>query len=248
MSICTNWDAAGTLVGVKEASARLSLQITEYAYAYVNALSEHPTAYPTTSGRRCRRLRVAVHVGHDTPSPTGAMPWDRECQLPLRLRHHAGERRSGAMDQQGSQMRIPRLEMPSMRTRPPVPLWRGTRPSQAANSRPDGKAAGSPIIATRAVAPSNPTPGIAETGGWPGCSGATSRAAARLRRPRRRVRPRGPTARAGSRPPSPAAVPRAAREPRACVAASRPGRADPESQHVGDNQQRRVLQRQRVEA
>ena len=50
-----------------------------------------------------------------------------------------------------------------MRTRLPVPLWRGTRPSQAANSRPDRKAAGSPIIATRAVAPSNPTPGIAAT-------------------------------------------------------------------------------------
>ena len=50
-----------------------------------------------------------------------------------------------------------------MRTRPPVPLWRGTSPSQAANSRPDLKAAGSPIIATSAVAPSNPTPGIAAT-------------------------------------------------------------------------------------
>ena len=48
-----------------------------------------------------------------------------------------------------------------MRTRPPVPLWRGTRPSQAANSRPDRNAAGSPIMATAAVAVSTPTPGIA---------------------------------------------------------------------------------------
>ena len=100
---------AGSSTTKSAASARLSLQITEYAYAYVNALSEHPTAYPTMSGRRCRRLRVAVHVGHDTASPTGAMPWDRECQLPLRLRLHAGERRSGAMNQQGSQIPVPPL-------------------------------------------------------------------------------------------------------------------------------------------
>ena len=47
-----------------------------------------------------------------------------------------------------------------MCTRPPVPLCRGTRPSQAANSRPDLKAAGPPIAATTAVAVSTPTPGI----------------------------------------------------------------------------------------
>ncbi len=48
-----------------------------------------------------------------------------------------------------------------MRTRPPVPVCRGTSPNQAANSRPDRKAAGSPIAATAAVALSTPTPGIA---------------------------------------------------------------------------------------
>lgn len=30
----------------------------------------------------------------------------------------------------------PRLEIPNWRMRPPVPVWRGTNPSQAANSRP----------------------------------------------------------------------------------------------------------------
>ena len=50
-----------------------------------------------------------------------------------------------------------------MRTRPPVPSCRGTRPSQAANSRPDLKAEGSPIAATTAVAVSTPTPGISAT-------------------------------------------------------------------------------------
>ena len=50
-----------------------------------------------------------------------------------------------------------------MRTRPPVPSCRGTRPSQAANSRPDLKAAGSPIAAMTAVAVRTPTPGISAT-------------------------------------------------------------------------------------
>ena len=48
------------------------------AHTYGDAVSVTPTAYPTTSGRPCRRLRVAVHAGHGTPSPTGAMRWDRE--------------------------------------------------------------------------------------------------------------------------------------------------------------------------
>ena len=51
-----------------------------------------------------------------------------------------------------------------------------SQPSQAANSRPDLKAAGSPIAATAAVALSTPTPGIEPyrvcrrphyLGGWP---------------------------------------------------------------------------------
>ena len=48
----------------------------------------------------------------------------------------------------------PRLEILSMRSLPLVPMCRGVRPSQAANSRPDLNAAGSPIAATKAVAPS----------------------------------------------------------------------------------------------
>ena len=50
-----------------------------------------------------------------------------------------------------------------MRTRPPVPVCRGTGPSQAANSRPDRNAVGSPIAAATAVAVSTPTPGISAT-------------------------------------------------------------------------------------
>ncbi len=42
----------------------------------------------------------------------------------------------------------PRLLMPSSRTRPPVPLCRGTRPSQATNSRPDLNTCASPIVAS----------------------------------------------------------------------------------------------------
>lgn len=51
----------------------------------------------------------------------------------------------------------PRLEIPSMRTFPPVPTCRGVKPSQAANSRPDPNAAGSPMAVTEAVAPSHPS-------------------------------------------------------------------------------------------
>jgi hypothetical protein len=54
----------------------------------------------------------------------------------------------------------PRLLIPSNRTRPPVPVCRGTNPSQVANSRPDLKAFASPSVATAAVALSSPTPGI----------------------------------------------------------------------------------------
>ena len=55
----------------------------------------------------------------------------------------------------------PHFEMPSICTRPPVPVCRGTRPNQAANSRPLLNAAGSPIVVIAAVAVSTPTPGIA---------------------------------------------------------------------------------------
>ena len=83
-----------------------------------------------------------------------------EAQRPLWWRLASGEHGAGTMDQQSAEIRVPRFEIPSMRTRPPVPSCRGTRPSQAANSRPDLNAAGSPIAATTAVAVSTPTPGI----------------------------------------------------------------------------------------
>src|SRR5215475_15020927 len=55
--------------------------------------------------------------------------------------------------------RLPRLEMPPRRTLPPVEFCRGTRPSQAANSRPLRKALGSTTVAAIAVAMIGPMPG-----------------------------------------------------------------------------------------
>jgi hypothetical protein len=43
---------------------------------------------------------------------------------------------------------------------PPVESWRGTRPIQAAKSRPDLKTVGSDTVAAIAVAPMTPTPGM----------------------------------------------------------------------------------------
>src|SRR3546814_1858243 len=42
----------------------------------------------------------------------------------------------------------------------PDPVWLGTRPTQATNSRPERKVFASPIAATAAVAVNKPTPGI----------------------------------------------------------------------------------------
>lgn len=49
--------------------------------------------------------------------------------------------------------------IPSRRTFPPEPVCFGTRPTYAANSRPDLNADASPIVATAAVAISGTTPG-----------------------------------------------------------------------------------------
>ena len=57
----------------------------------------------------------------------------------------------------------PHLEIPNIRTLPPVPICPGVRPSPATNSQPDLNAAGPPIAATKAVAPSKPTPGVSAT-------------------------------------------------------------------------------------
>src|SRR5262249_42559401 len=54
---------------------------------------------------------------------------------------------------------LPRLVMPPRRCLPPVEFCRGTRPSQAANSRPLRKPLGSTTVAAMAVAMIGPMPG-----------------------------------------------------------------------------------------
>src|SRR4029079_16928985 len=55
---------------------------------------------------------------------------------------------------------LPRLDMPPRRCLPPVEFCRGTRPSQAANSRPLRKPPGSATLAAIALAMIGPMPGI----------------------------------------------------------------------------------------
>src|SRR5438045_2258065 len=55
---------------------------------------------------------------------------------------------------------LPRLDMPPRRCLPPVEFCRGTRPSQAANSRPLRNPLGSATLAAIAVAMIGPMPGI----------------------------------------------------------------------------------------
>src|SRR5262249_2708351 len=54
---------------------------------------------------------------------------------------------------------LPRLDIPPRRCLPPVEFCRGTRPSQAANSRPLRKPLGSTTVAASAVAMIGPMPG-----------------------------------------------------------------------------------------
>src|SRR5262244_2906376 len=54
---------------------------------------------------------------------------------------------------------LPRLDIPPRRCLPPVEFCRGTKPSQAANSRPLRKPLGSTTVAARAVAMIGPMPG-----------------------------------------------------------------------------------------
>src|SRR4029078_10231879 len=56
--------------------------------------------------------------------------------------------------------RLPRLDMPPRRCLPPVESCRGTRPSQAANSRLLRKPLGSATLAAIALAMIGPMPGI----------------------------------------------------------------------------------------
>src|SRR6185369_11400228 len=60
---------------------------------------------------------------------------------------------------------LPRLDMPPRRCLPPVEFCRGTRPSQAANSRPLRKPPGSATLAAIALAMIGPMPGIVAPGG-----------------------------------------------------------------------------------
>ena len=83
----------------------------------------------------------------------------------------------------------PRLLIPSSSTRPAVPRYRGTKPSQVTNSRPDLNAPGSPIVASAAVAPRTPTPESPRCAGSPRYSGATAADVVRSRRPARRTPP-----------------------------------------------------------
>ena len=87
-----------------------------------------------------------------------------------------------------------------MRTLPTGPDCAGaSRPSQAANSRPDLNAAGSPIAATKAVAPSKPTPGISATLRLSGVVPMPQlQAALDTAKPPRRDGPRAPIALAGA--------------------------------------------------
>ena len=55
--------------------------------------------------------------------------------------------------------RSPRLEMPPLRSLPPLEFWRGVSPSQAAKSRADVKDPGSTAVAAIAEAVIGPTPG-----------------------------------------------------------------------------------------
>src|SRR5260364_374543 len=72
----------------------------------------------------------------------------------------AGQHTARTMNQQCAQIGIPRLLIPSSLTFPPEPVCFGTRPTQAANARPDLHALALPIVATAAVAVSMPTPCI----------------------------------------------------------------------------------------
>ena len=56
--------------------------------------------------------------------------------------------------------RSPIFEMRPSLSLPPDEFWRGTRPSEAENSRPERNAVGSVTEAARAVALMTPTPGM----------------------------------------------------------------------------------------
>ncbi len=81
---------------------------------------------------RACRLVGQRNSGHVVRPPRA------QAHRPFERRLVPGEYSTGAVDQQGAEAGV----SASMRTRPPVPLCRGAKPSQAANSRPDLKAEG----------------------------------------------------------------------------------------------------------
>ena len=149
------------------ARARLAVAQMEIPFPVAAPLQGQDLRFPAPGqeeqpdGRRVHRpdfppLDVADHVPEDV------------------ARHHRRPGEGEVPQIEAAQVERPRLEMPSMRTRPPVPLCRGTRPSQAANSRPDLNAAGSPIAATAAVALSTRRRESPRCAGWRHCPGATA--------------------------------------------------------------------------
>ena len=100
------------------------------------------TATATTIGRR-RSSKASIHG-----------PSTRERALGYRTTVRAPR------TSRWRRYRSPCLVMPPSLCLPPDEFWRGVRPSQAANSRPDRNADGSDIVAAKAVAVIGPIPGI----------------------------------------------------------------------------------------
>src|SRR5262249_43490452 len=64
------------------------------------------------------------------------------------------------IDEQPAQITLPRFVIPPSRVFPPVEFCRGTRPSQAPNSRPERNTFGSATVVAIAVAMIGPMPGM----------------------------------------------------------------------------------------
>jgi len=89
--------------------------------------------------RRIQQLRASCLSLRNTAPTTERAPWTNKARA----------------------YRSPRLLIPSRRSLPPLPCWRGTRPRAAANCRPLGNWRPSPKVSSTAVAVSGPMPSIA---------------------------------------------------------------------------------------
>jgi hypothetical protein len=81
--------------------------------------------------------------------------------VPSFCRFSAVNYRARSMNQQHSEVRIPRLAIPSRRCLSPLECCRGTRPNQAANCRPLRNTFASATAATIAVAVTGHMPSTA---------------------------------------------------------------------------------------